>query len=151
MTKRTMTKRKKTSKMGSVNMSQVVYTALGAVAARLLVNTGSKAIPFLKSPINKAISQIGLGLVTKPLAGLIGTKSPNIDALGSGMMVGGVYELIKATAPAVLGQAEGDGEDIIVVSGMDISEVNGMDDIGMDISEINGMDDIGYYGEEDTF
>jgi len=32
---------------------------------------------------------------------------------------------------------------------MDISEINGMDDIGQDISEINGMDEIGYYNIED--
>jgi hypothetical protein len=151
--KRTITKRRKKS-MGSVNTPMVQKAALtvaGLIASRFLVNAGSKLIPQLKSPVNKAIGQIALGFLTKPVAGLLGSKSPNVDAFATGMMVGGAYELVKVSVPMALGQAENDGEDVIVVSGMDIAEVNGMDDIGMDISEINGMDEIGMYEDDDTF
>ena len=147
--KRTTTRRTKSSKkMGSVNLQLVAYSVGGAVASRFIVNSLGKLIPQLtSSSMNKAISQIALGFVAKPLAGLLGSKSANVAALATGMMVGGAYELLKTSVPAAFGQAEGD--DVIVVSGMDISEINGMDDIGMDISEINGMDDIGMnYGDD---
>jgi hypothetical protein len=62
-------------------------------------------------------------------------------------MIGGGYELLKVSVPAAFGAAEGD--DVIVVSGTEISEINGMDEIGQDISEINGLDEIGYYNIED--
>jgi hypothetical protein len=70
-----------------------------------------------------------------------------VDAFGKGMMIGGGYELLKESVPAAFGQTE--DQDVIVVNGMDISEINGMDDIGQDIAEINGMDEIGYYNIED--
>ena len=73
-------------------------------------------------------------------------KSPMFDAAAKGMIIGGGYELVRTVAPSALGAT--DEGDVIVVSGSDISEVNGMDDIGnMDISEINGMDEIGEMDE----
>jgi hypothetical protein len=146
-------KRRKKS-MGSVNTPMIQkagLNVLGLVASRFAVNGLSKLIPQLKTPVNKAFAQIALGFLTKPVAGLLGSKSPNVDSFATGMMIGGAYELVKVAVPAALGQAENDGEDVIVVSGMDIAEVNGMDDIGMDISEINGMDEIGMYEDDDTF
>lgn len=138
-------------KVGSVNLQDVALALGGAVASRFLVNSLGKALPqIVKNNTTKAMAQIALGFITKPIAGLIGSKSANIDSLAKGMMIGGGYELLKTAVPAAFGAAEGD--DVIVVNGMDISEINGMDDIGQNISEMNGMDEIGYsYGEEDTY
>jgi hypothetical protein len=135
--------------MGSVDLQDVAATLFGAVASRFVVNQLVKVVPsVVKTPTSKAIAQVALGALTKPLASLVGSKSTMIDAFGKGMMIGGGYELLKVSVPAAFGAAEGD--DVIVVSGTEISEINGMDDIGaMDISEINGMDDIGYYDVED--
>jgi hypothetical protein len=135
-------------KVGSVNLSEVAATLGGAVASRFIVNSLGKVIPqVVSTPTSKAIGQVALGILTKPLAGLVGSKSAMLDAFGKGMMIGGGYELLKASVPAAFGAAE--DQDVIVVSGTEISEINGMDEIGMDISEINGMDDIGYYNVED--
>ena len=134
--------------MGSVNLQEVAATLFGAVASRFVVNSVGKLLPIVsKTPVNKAIAQVALGFLTKPVAGLVGSKSAMVDAFGKGMMIGGGYELLKASVPAAFGQTE--DQDVIVVNGMDISEINGMDDIGQDISEINGMDEIGYYNIED--
>jgi hypothetical protein len=139
---------KRRSMMGSVNLQDVAATLAGAVASRFVVNQLVKVVPgVIKTPTSKAIAQVALGALTKPLAGLVGSKSPMIDAFGKGMMIGGGYELLKVSVPAAFGQT--DDQDVIVVNGMDISEINGMDDIGQDISEINGLDEIGYYNIED--
>lgn len=139
---------KRRSMMGSVNLQDVAATLAGAVASRFVVNSLGKVLPqVVKTPTSKAIGQIALGFLTKPLAGLVGSKSPMVDAFGKGMMIGGGYELLKVSVPAAFGAT--DDQDVIVVNGMDISEINGMDDIGQDISEINGLDEIGYYNIED--
>jgi hypothetical protein len=145
-----MKSRRRTSKrMGSVNLQDVAATLAGAVASRFIVNSVGKVLPMVvKTPTSKAIGQIALGFLTKPLAGLVGSKSPMVDAFGKGMMIGGGYELLKVSVPAAFGATE-DDQDVIVVNGTDISEINGMDDIGQDISEINGLDEIGYYNIED--
>jgi hypothetical protein len=130
-------------------LQDVAATLAGAVASRFIVNSVGKVLPMVvKTPTSKAIGQIALGFLTKPLAGLVGSKSPMVDAFGKGMMIGGGYELLKVSVPAAFGATE-DDQDVIVVNGTDISEINGMDDIGQDISEINGMDEIGYYNIED--
>ena len=146
-----MPKRRKSNvrrSMGSVNLQDVAATLFGAVASRFIVNSVGKILPMVvKTPTSKAIGQIALGFLTKPVAGLVGSKSPLVDSFGKGMMLGGGYELLKVSVPAAFGATE--DQDVIVVNGMDISEINGMDDIGQDISEINGMDDIGsYYGDD---
>jgi hypothetical protein len=155
MAKRKMSRRKKSTrkyrvyarKVGSVSLQEVAVALGGAVASRFIVNSLGKVLPqVVKTGTSKAIAQIALGFITKPLAGLVGSKSANIDALSKGMIIAGGYELLKVSVPAAFGAAEGD--DVIVVSGSDIMEINGMDDIGQDISEINGMDDIGRYSED---
>ena len=134
--------------MGSVNLQDVAATLAGAVASRFVVNQLVKVLPgVIKTPTSKAIAQVALGALTKPIAGLVGSKSTMVDAFGKGMMIGGGYELLKVSVPAAFGQT--DDQDVIVVNGMDISEINGMDEIGQDISEINGLDEIGYYNIED--
>lgn len=135
--------RRKSSRVGSVSLQEVGATLGGAVLSRFIVNSLGKVVPeVVKTPTSKAIGQIALGFLTKPLAGLVGSKSAMIDAFGKGMMIGGGYELLKVSVPAAFGATE--DQDVIVVNGTDISEINGMDDIGQDISEINGLDNIGY-------
>lgn len=132
-------------KVGSVSLQEVAVALGGAIASRFAVNALGKVVPQIGATgVSKAATQIALGFVTKPLAGMLGVKSANVDALAKGMIIGGGYELVKQVAPSVLGATDGD---VIVVSGMnDISEINGMDEIGNnDISEINGMDEIGMY------
>lgn len=130
-------------KVGAVNIGNVAMTIGGMIASRFIVNSLSKTVPMIgKSAQSKAISQIALGFLTRPIANAIGNKSASLDALATGMVVGGGFELVKSVLPTQL--AGTDEGDVIVVSGNDeISEINGMDEIGMDISEINGMDDIG--------
>lgn len=135
-------------KVGSVKLQEVAFALGGAVASRFVVNSLGKLLPIItQTPTNKAVGQIALGFLTAPIANMIGSKSANVDAFGKGMMIGGGYELLKSAVPAAFGAAEGD--DVIVVSGTDISELNGMDEIGADISELNGMDEIGYSEEYD--
>ena len=135
-------------KVGAVQLQEVAFALGGAVASRFIVNSLGKMLPIVtQSPVNKAVGQIALGFLTQPIANMIGTKSANVNAFGKGMMIGGGYELLKSAVPAAFGAAEGD--DVIVVSGTDISEVNGMDEIGADIAELNGMDEIGYSDEYD--
>jgi hypothetical protein len=145
--RRTHRSRRKMSGIGAV--SSMATNALmitgGLVASRIIVNAAGKAIPALvKTPMSKALGQAVLGLITKPVVSTLGIKSSKIDSIAEGMYVGAMYELLKSVAPSVLGAT--DDSDVIVVSGMDISEVNGIDQIGadMDISEVNGIDQIGY-------
>jgi hypothetical protein len=144
-----VTRRKRSSSrryVGAVSVNEVLGMVGGAVASRYIANAMGKMFPaIISSPINKAATQIALGFVTKPLTNALGLKNPMLDAAGKGMIIGGGYELIRTVAPSALGAT--DEGDVIVVSGNDISEINGMDDIGamddignMDISEINGMD-----------
>jgi hypothetical protein len=145
--------RRRKKSMGSVGINEVLFMAGGAVASRLVVNALGKFAPFLTStPVIKGATQAALGLVTKPLAGVIGIKSPNLTAFGNGMSVAGAYELTKALIPAVMGQAE--ESDVIVISGSgELSELNGMDEIGGsgEMAELNGMDEIGAYMNEYEF
>jgi len=135
-------------KVGAVQLQEVAFALGGAVASRFIVNSLGKVVPFITAnATNKAAGQIALGFLTQPLANLIGSKSANVNAFGKGMMIGGGYELLKSAVPAAFGAAEGD--DVIVVSGTDISELNGMDEIGADIAELNGMDEIGYSEDYD--
>jgi hypothetical protein len=69
-----------------------------------------------------------------------------VDAFGKGMVLGGGYELVKIISPSYMGATD-DTSDVIVISGApEISELNGMDEIGAagEIAELNGMDEIGY-------
>jgi len=149
--KKTVTRRKRSSSrryVGAVSVNEVLGMVGGAVASRFIANAMGKMFPsIVSSPINKAATQIALGFISKPIFGAIGVKSPMFDAAAKGMIIGGGYELIRTVAPTALGQASDEG-DVIVVSGSDISEINGMDELGnMDISEINGMDEIGEMDE----
>lgn len=143
--------RRSRKRMGAVagsttdTLKQALFVIGGMAASKLIVNAASKVAPtFLGTPVAKAGSQIVLGLITKPIASAMGVKSSNINALGTGMIVGGGFELVKTFAPKVLGQM--DEGDVVIISGSDeLSELNGMDEIGaaMEMSELNGIDQIG--------
>ena len=154
MAKKRMVKRspvrKSKKRMGAVTSTadtfkQAGLVVIGMAGSKILVNGIAKFAPsVLSSNVSKGLGQIVLGMLTKPLANAIGVRSSNISALSTGMVVGGSYELIKTFAPKVLGQTD-DG-DVVIISGSDeLSEVNGMDEIGgsMDLSEVNGLDEIG--------
>lgn len=146
-------KRKPTNKrfMGAVNVSEIAGVVGGMIASKLIVNAAAKVFPKVATPIYKAMGQIVLGVVTKPLAGSLKIKSPLFDALGKGMIIGGSFELAKTLLPAALGQTDEEG-DVIIVSGIDemngLDEIGAMDEIGMndDINEINGYDEEDYSG-----
>ena len=66
---------------------------------------------------------------------------------GSGMVAAGGLTLIQSVAPNLAIGAEGDGGEILFISGTeDISTVNGVDQIGADpmndeINTVNGIDE----------
>lgn len=142
--------RRSRKRMGAVaggsgeTIKQALFVVGGMVASKLIVNAVGKLATNLNTPVAKAGGQIVLGLITKPLTSAMGVKSSNINSLGTGMIVGGTYELVKTFAPKVLGQTD-DG-DVVIISGqdeiggsIDLSELNGAGDL----SELNGMDEIG--------
>lgn len=138
--------------MGAITQSgllEALTTIGGAVASRYIVNQLSKSNvggTFLQKAGNKALVQVGLGLITPMVS-----KNPIVSNLGKGMVVSGGFEFFKTLAPTVLGATDDEAE-VIVVSGMDelgavdmlgageISEVNGIDEI----SEVNGTGDYDY-------
>lgn len=154
MAKRKKMKRspaRRSRRMGAVSggtgdtLKQALFIVGGMAASKLIVNAVSKFAPtIMGTPVAKASGQIVLGLVTKPLTRAIGVKSANINALGTGMIVGGSFELVKTFAPKVLGQTD-DGDVVIISGSNELSELNGMDEIGGagELSELNGMDEIG--------
>jgi hypothetical protein len=135
------TRRGSRRSMGTLTQSgllEALTTIGGAVASRYIVNQLAKSNmggTFLQKPGNKALVQVGLGVVTPLLS-----KNPIVSNLSKGMVVSGGFEFFKTLAPAVLGATDEDSE-VIVVSGMD--EIGAMDMLGADeISEINGVDEI---------
>lgn len=133
-------RRRRTSRrrMGAITQSGLLeaFTLIGgAVASRYIVNQVAKSqtsMTWLQKGGNKALVQVGLGLVTPMIS-----KNPIVNNLSKGMIVSGGFEFFKTLAPGVLGQSD----EVIVVSGMD--EIGAMDMLGAnEISEINGVDEI---------
>jgi hypothetical protein len=156
--KTTTTRRRKYSSrrysgVGSVSVNETLGALAGAGLSRVIVNAlGSQFPKLVSSAQNKAVAQVVLGLVTKPVSSAIGIKSPMVDAFGKGMILGGGYELLKVISPKYMGAT--DESDVIVISGADeIAELNGMDEIGAmdEIAELNGMDEIGQMDETYDF
>lgn len=154
MKRRTASKRRYSSRryagVGSVSVNETLGALAGAGLSRIIVNAlGSQFPKLVSTPQNKAVAQVVLGLVTRPVSGALGIKSPMVDAFGKGMMLGGGYELLKVISPKYMGAA--DEADVIVINGADeISELNGMDELGAaEIAELNGMDELGYSDEGD--
>lgn len=154
MKRKTASKRRYSSRkyagVGSVSVNETLGALAGAGLSRVIVNAlGSQFPKLVSSAQNKAVAQVVLGLVTRPVSNALGVKSPMVDAFGKGMMLGGGYELLKVLSPKYMGATE--EADVIVINGTDeISELNGMDEIGaQDIAELNGTDEIGYSEEMD--
>ena len=144
-------RRSSSRKMGAITQSGLLEALTlvgGAVASKYIVNQVAKSqtgVSWLQKGGNKALIQVGLGLITPMIS-----KNPIVNNLSKGMVVSGGFEFFKTLAPSVLGAS--DDAEVIVVSGMDeigevdmiganeISEINGADEI----SEINGMSDYDY-------
>jgi hypothetical protein len=148
-----MAKRRKTRKtparrysrrksMGAVS-GGIVMDIAGITVGALLAKQVGKLLPNLNPKIASA-GKVALG-VALPMF----VKSPIMKSIGNGMLAVGGVELIGSFIPALAGD-----DDVVLLSGlddigaMDISEINGLDDIGgmdeigaMDISEINGFDE----------
>ena len=142
------TGRRKIGALTASSLVDAVTGIAGAVASRVIVNQLAKSNvggQFLQKPGNKALIQIGLGVLTPMIS-----KNPIAANFGKGMVYGGGFEFFKTLAPSYLGAA--DDSEVIVISGMDeigamdvlganeISEINGVDEI----AEINGMDEYDY-------
>lgn len=142
--KKTTTRRSSRRRsMGAVSGS-IVMDIAGITAGALLAKQVGKLLPKLDPKIASA-GKVALG-VALPMF----VKSPIMKSIGNGMLAVGGVELIGSFVPALAGD-----DDVVLlsgfddeISGMDISEINGLDDIGgmdeigaMDISEINGFDE----------
>jgi len=125
-TKKRTTRRRRMSGTGSANLMQPVLMIGGALLGKFLTNK------FLATQTDtiKGAAQIGVGI----LAGKF-VKNNYVQAMGSGMIVSGGITIGKSLNPALFGATD----DVLVING-DISEINGIDQIGLqgDISEING-------------
>lgn len=137
--RRTYRSRKSMGAVASDLLMTVAGVGAGAVAARQF----DKVLKF-DSKINSAI-KIAAGIALPKFI-----KEPFVKDLGLGMIAIGAADLVGAFVPA-LGAAP---DDVLVISGMD--ELGGLDQIGEDIAEVNGLDistvngqdDLGYGSDE---
>jgi predicted glycosyltransferase len=140
-------KRKTTRKAPTRRRSR----SMGAATTGMLAEIGGLAAgAILAKQLNKMLKFdariLAAGKVVLGVALPKFVKNPMIKSVGQGMIAVGATELVGSFVPALAG-----ADDVIVlngldeigefdeISGMDISEVNGMDDI----SEVNGIDEIG--------
>lgn len=123
---------RRSHKMGAVN-SQILTPVLmiaGGVAGKYLVN---KFMAQQNDTIKGAVL-IGAGILASNYA-----KNNMIQAGGNGLIVAGGLTVVKSIKPALFGATD----DVLVISG-DLSEVNGVDQIGADdLHTVNGVDQIG--------
>lgn len=132
---------KRRSSMGAV-ASDLLMTSLGVGVGAVIARQADKVLKF-DTKINSAI-KIGVGLALPKFI-----KEPFVKDLGLGMVAMGGADLVGSFVPAL-----GGADEVMVVSGTrfgaidtigeDIAEVN-----GMDISTVNGQDEIGYSEEMD--
>ena len=139
--KKSYTKRRRRSRMGAIGKIDLMAPIAmigGAVVGRFLVNK------FLakQSGMIKGAAQVGAGLGVQ-----LFVKNAMAYNAGSGMVAAGGLTLIQSVAPNLAIGAEGDGGEILFISGTeDISTVNGVDQIGADpmndeINTVNGIDE----------
>lgn len=132
------TKHRRRHSIGAVP-NQIVTPILmigGGVLGKYLTN---KFMPQQNDTIKGAVL-VGTGILASNYA-----KNSMVQAAGNGLIVAGGLTIVKSIKPALFGTTD----DVLVISGNDIAEVNGMDEIGKsdDIAEVNGIDQIG--GEEE--
>lgn len=142
-----MARRKKTTKRAPRRRSR----SMGAASTGMIAEIGGLAAgAILAKQLNKMLKFdariLAAGKVVLGVALPKFIKTPIVKSVGQGMIAVGATELIGGFIPALSG-----ADDVIVlngldeigefdeISGMDISEVNGMSDI----SEVNGLDEIG--------
>lgn len=133
-TRRSSSRRGVMGAIGKIDLMGPVAMIGGGVLGRFLVN---KFLSKQNGTIKGAV-QIGAGYVAQTFG-----KNAFLHNAGSGMIVAGGISLIQSVAPNLAIGAEGDGGEVLVISG-DIDTVNGVDQIGaddMDINTINGVDD----------
>jgi hypothetical protein len=108
----------------------------GAVIGRFIVN---KFLTGQNETI-KGAAQIGLGYVANTYG------KGMITNAGAGMIVGGGLSIVKSVIPSIIGAED----DVLVISGQDtigedMSEINGVDQIGADeMAEVNGVGEYDY-------
>lgn len=134
--KRTMRRRSRSVGAGATN---IVTTVLGYTAGAVLARQADKMLPNL-SPMVRNAAKVALGVALPKFV-----KSPLMASVGGGMIAAGGAGLVGTFLPAL-----GATDEVLVLSGIDdISEVNGVDEIGGDISEVNGLDEIGEMDDMD--
>lgn len=149
-----MAKRRKAKKSTSRRYSRrksigavsggLVMDIAGVTVGAIIAKQVGKLLPNL-NPKVAAAGKVALG-VALPMF----VKSPIMKSIGNGMLAVGGVELVGSFVPALAGD-----DDVVLLSGldeiggMDISEINGLDEIGgmdeiggSDISEINGFDEM---------
>lgn len=124
-TKRT-TRRRRMSGTGSAELMQPILMIGGGLLGKFLTN---KFLTKQNDTI-KGVAQIGVGILAAKIV-----KNNYVQAMGSGMIVAGGITIGKSLKSEWFGATD----DILVING-DISEINGIDQIGLqgEISEING-------------
>lgn len=133
---------KRRSSMGAV-ASDLLMTVVGVGAGAVVARQVDKVLKF-DTKINSAI-KVAAGIALPKFV-----KTPLVSNIGLGMIAVGAADLVGAFVPA-LGAAP---DDVLVISGMD--ELGGLDMIGEDIAEVNGLDistvngqdDLGYGSDE---
>ncbi len=127
-------RRRKMGSTGAGKAGSLVTQILGITAGAIVAKKVDTFLPNLNPNIRNA-AKVALG-VALPLF----VKSPLMASVGQGMIAVGASSLVGGLVPAL-----GATDEVLVLSGLDeISEVNGLDEIGSDeINEINGMDEIG--------
>lgn len=112
--------------------SGMVMEVAGVTAGALLAKQVGKLLPNLNSTLKSAIT-VAVGVALPKFV-----KSPIMNAVGSGMVAVGGADLVTGFVPSL-----GAEDDVVLISGTDISEMNGLDEIGGagEISELNGIDE----------
>lgn len=139
--KKSYSRRRRTSRgvMGAIGKFDIMAPVTmigGAVLGRYLVN---KFLSKQNGTI-KGAAQIGVGIVAQTFG-----KNVMLHNAGKGMVAAGGLTLIQSVAPDLAIGATGES-DILVISGDEISTVNGVDQIGADgtmedINTVNGIDE----------
>lgn len=120
----------------------------GAVAGRYIANKVLEKNTADAKNLYKAGIQIGTGIVAQMFG-----KSPILHNAGSGMIAAGGLTLVSHLVPTLSASigAEGEGADILVLSGLDINTINGVDTIGADSIDINTLNGVDTIGADDDF
>jgi hypothetical protein len=129
---------------GAGKAGNMITQILGITAGAIIAKKVDTFLPNLNPTIRNA-AKVALGVALPMVA-----KMPLMASVGQGMIAVGASSLVGGLVPAL-----GATDEVLILSGLDeiggdddISEVNGIDEIGNDdISEVNGLDEIGEMDE----